>query len=648
MQQPTTPIARHLEPASFASRSLTPPSDIEASPSPVPRCFCGNAIHSDGIYCSIGTLNSISHLADNAACARGDAFSSLCFKEASTSHSRNVSSSSLNRPPSPLSSHNSFVSSISSRTGSSYRDSSVSDCPSDPESAADWNASHYRRLAREELRREERRAERRRRRADAAPSSSSSSSRVPDLIGGNGYHSRNSSVATTSSISTYSSRGTSFISESSLSRNPSTASNSKRLGPGISLGGFEGIQEDDDEQEWLDSNAQTIHVPSRRSEARKRSNSKSKPKPKVALDPAPFGMGKDMRDVLDDILRMEQGFVVEDSQPGEGTDLPFVKSFAGRMPRTPSPVAGVTGARTKRAAAFEPPPAPLRATHRSQRSQPIELSSPSFPLANEPTRLGHQTSLSESHTQLLQLSASPSNSQMRSASPARRSLTFTPTSAYPAFLAAPQYQKPVATASPTLTVTPPRRYRRPVNPTPPSPTMHHPAMGHWRFPASASQASFTAVDAAGSSAATPTRRDIATPTKTVKLSQMESHNQCPTALLWPPPNLQPSLFPQSPAGDTPEVGRFGRPRSATTTAVEVDRRGARGHKQGFSTSHLSPPRSGLRLGVLCGSGNGSGSGSDEDVDMDADQDEINEGMEGIGRAMGMLPVYMEDESVDTW
>lgn len=465
----------------------------------------------------------------------------------------------------------------------------------------EWNASHYRRLARADLRREERKEDRKRRRADASTvsTSSSASRNVPDLIGGGG-HSRNASVA--SSVTSLSSGW----SGGNLSRNASSASSvsasSSRRGYGGGVSVDTVIMEDDDE-EWL-ANDETQRsyqpiLPGRKQHRRGGGGSLSGKK-KKQLDS--FGMGKDMRDVLEEIIQMEKGFLVDD----EDRDAPpglFTATF-DQPPRTPSPMS-----LDKRAFVIPLAPGAPARVYRSSLSHPHPA--PALVQQRPPSLIGlHQSSLSESHTALYLATASPMESCRRSASPklqARESLTFSPEVAGPAIM------------NPLLSL--PGRFDSPANLTPSrrrpntSPTAYHPVMDHWRFPAGS-----------GSSA------DMATPTRPVPPSQALKRNAYETPvrpslkvntdttakiepqLLWPPPAppLAPALFPASPATSTPDF-----PSMTPAHGVHA-------------------PNSGVRLGVSLGS-----MSPDEGMDVDDEDD----GSTAHGHAQGgtYLPVFLEAE-----
>ncbi|KAK4683557.1 hypothetical protein P7C73_g6687, partial [Tremellales sp. Uapishka_1] len=460
-------------PAHDHSVSDSETSSQSPSPAARQRCFCGREVEKGegegegGIYCSV-------------ACARSDAFSSLCYKP--SAQMEQPSSSVYDRLPS-------LASSLRTSTSTTLSSASM-------DTNGDWTASHYRRLARADLRRDERRDERRRRRAEGSTAStassargtimstvSSGSSRVPELIGGHS-HSRNPSVAS----SRTSMASTTWSSLGSLSRNASSASSSSRRGGGNpNIHVDSAIMEDADEEEWLASEISAPAPVPVRPRRRGQSVSLSKGKQRQLQDQ--FGMGKDMRDVLEEIIMMEKGFILSDNEDediesasGSVTSAQPAKLFTSvfdRPPRTPSPVT------SEKRASYRAPDAPPRG-HRTTLSH----QHPNPPQARRPPSLVglHQSSLSESHTALYLATASPiaSTTGRRSASPnlqARRSLTFTPTAAGPAF-----NLNPPAGAFHEHT---PQRRRGNV-----TPSALRPAMDAWRFPSPMGT---------GSNLATPTK-----------------------------------------------------------------------------------------------------------------------------------------------
>lgn len=502
--------------------------------------------------------------------------------------------SSYRQPPSLASSISSSLSRNPS-TSSTCATASTASVNSDGE----WNASHYRRLARADLRREERKEERKRRRADASvvSTSSSASRNVPELIGGGG-HSRNVSVASsvTSLISAWSS--------GNLSRNPSSASSvsasSSRRGFGGGVNVDAVILEDDDE-EWLanDETERSFNPhPSAHKRHRRGGSSSGKRKKQLGS----FGMGKDMRDVLEEIIQMEKGFMVDD-QDGDAPPGLFTTTFH-KPPRTPSPMCV-----ENRSVNSQAPGAPIRG-HRSELSHPNP--SPAFAQQRPSSLRGlHQSSLSESHTALYLATASPIAPGRRSASPklkARNSLTFSADIAGPV-IGNGLFSLPCA------------RFDSPANLTPSSrrhnisPTGSHLAKDNWRFPSGSGSGLDMATptrpvappQAARQNAyETPVRPALTLNTKTVE--RIEPH------LLWPPPAppLAPALFPSSPATSTPDF--------PSMTSVQMG---------------VTAPNSGVRLGVLLGSMS-PGDG------MDVDDDDDNSTAHGHGHG-AYLPVFLEAE-----
>ena len=585
-------------------------SDSDSSSSPLrSQCFCGRDVSAtDGsIYCSVGKYTA--HQAtfrpcvDATACARSDAFSSLCYKPGTSPSSSTVLSHSASVPNIAAAADMPIDSLPLSRDPS---DASISSASASQSAGEDWNASHYRRLARADARRDERREERKRRRAEnSSISGSTSSARVPDLVGGAHAHShsRNSSIASTAS---------SVYTANSLSRNPSSAStaSSRRYVNGINVDSV--IMEDDNEEEWLSQ--QQIHepkpyAPSGRKHRRRASNTGLSSGKLRQLEA--FGMGKDMRDVLEEIIQMEKGFLCSDNEEHSEAPPPglYTANF-DRPPRTPSPMAI-----DKRQSIIPPAPGAPNRGHRMSMSHAALAGGMGG--AQTPLRgpipggviSGHQSSLSESHTALYLATASPAGPERRSASPklqARKSLTFTPDKAGPSIgaLRPPRFESPVIGNTPS-------RRRVGLN----SPSLHHPTMDGWKFPTSSS------------AAVTPTRpppinttnlpNNFITPTGNHAPYKDHARRQSrpragseesapPPQLLWPvasvasqpiQPPLAPALFPDSPMLDsTPSYNNRAREQAQELTLG-----------------------SGVRLGGLLG--NRPNSGSAMDVDMEAGSDE---------------------------
>ncbi|KIR68702.1 hypothetical protein I314_01125 [Cryptococcus bacillisporus CA1873] len=502
-----------------------------SSPTSGNWCFCGNPVEEGGIYCSV-------------ACARYDAINSLCYK----THQPPLfdqdidiqQAGSLTQTPSQ------FLLPSSSSTSASAAIASNDD---------HWHAPHYR-PSHADLRKQERRDERRRRRAEGSSNGSMSSNRstvlstsssissraLPDLVGGGG-HSRNPSAA--SSV-------TSFASSAfSLSRNPSVASSHSKRGLGGAFNVDSIIMETEGEQEWLRSQSPKPYgsISLARSPHHKRLNSRSASDRRKKNTPdLPLGMGQDMRDVLEEIIQMEQSYLFGPPR----TPSPF-SNRKGALPVPDAPDVSVRGHRsTVSQNALAPPHTPAYQPQRGPRQSSL------FGM--------HQSSLSESHTALYLATASPAAAETRSASPrleARRSLVFTADSAGPSINVDTEH---LSTGVPSLTLPPrnseanspivtPMNHRFMQNRTPKA---IHPSMDGWRFPSPMN-------------AATPTRgaRQHVPDTPLPMMEESRGihgmgQNRCPSperiapALLWPPQspsrpnpprlNLAPSLFPSSPVG----------------------------------------------------------------------------------------------------
>ncbi|KAL7420557.1 hypothetical protein Q5752_004508 [Cryptotrichosporon argae] len=600
------PSKRAAPPAPVHANSDSDPMPSSPSSAGERRCYCGAVIDSESsIYCSV-------------ACARADAFSSLCYKP------------SASVPLAP-----------------------ALDQPSS--SSADWNASHYRRLARADIRREERREERRRRRAEGSLSSSTSSrgtmqssslltsSLVPELVGGHGPglgHSRNASSA--SSV-------TSASSWTTLSRNTSNAStaSSRRANVCIDTAIVE-----DDEQEYLAESPYYPHAGPRRTRTAIAGTHSHAHSPALALAAAAVPECKrakaaapavNVRDMLDELISLENDFVIDEpsatDDPAAGPE-PFAPAASAplyptasssllltphraRPPRTPSPVA------EKRPTV---PAAPVQA-HRTSFSRPQSL-------------VGlHQSSLSESHTALYLATASPrppSHRPRRSASPSlnpRTSLTFTPHAGPALPLLRNRFDSPAA-----LSLTTPRRAR--------TPNARHPPMHAWRFPTPTEGATPTARPALA--VISHAERPIAHADEPTSLAALVAAEQAAEAarpgghdqhgvahLLWPPPpNLAPSLFPCSPAG-TP-----GHPSPEADALADAGVSSPPPQPQ----QHMKPPHSGLRLGVLLGSGDdGDNMDLDDEDDEDEEEEDDDDGEGGGGEhrdggraRQAYFPVFIDD------
>ena len=577
---------------------------------------------------SVSAHGSPRHLAPSLtiACARSDAFSSLCYKPTmATAATTSYPPSSFRFPGgTDMRQNSSLASSGATSTDLSRYPSSTSNASASASSVTDtsdgWDASHYRRLARADIRKEERKDERRRRRAElnSRSTSSSISSTVPELVGG---HSRN--VSTASSVS-------SAYTVGSLSRNPSTAStsSSRRFGAGVNVD--EVIMEDEDEAEWLQDGASRsftagpgAYMPDRPKQRRKNSQTAPSLSSGRKKQLEAFGMGKDMRDVLEEILQMEREFVLSDTDDNENhpeTAQPvqqgiFTATF-DRPPRTPSPVgvpkrqsripmapgAPIRGHRMSFSHSTAAPPMFLQQGHQTPRRQPPSMIS------------GHQSSLSESHTALYLATASPAAaSTKRSLSPqplaVRKSLTFTPDKAGPSIgaLRPPRFDSPGVTPS----------RRRGNN----SPSIHHPTMDGWKFPSTTSNAATptrpppidtTNIPGNFATPVGPRQGDVVAPQPVSSISPQ---------LLWPvaslPPPLAPALFPSSPAMNTPEM-LSGRTRMGAGAGM--------------------PPYSGITLGELMGSG--------DDIEMGGEGDDAESTAHGHGSAeTGYVPVFLEDGDV---
>ncbi|KAJ9116964.1 hypothetical protein QFC22_004622 [Naganishia vaughanmartiniae] len=403
----------------FAKRSLRKQDSGRGVEMGVRKCLCEKELEDeDDIYCS-------------SACARLDAMSSLCFAENQRLAAAHNTQSSISSLSSITSSSISGRSVSTSSVTSSNHPRTASDVRLSPS-----QASHYRRMTSEEVKRraghsrntsQSSHSSRRRQRPDGSTSASGTSigsiasvissgfARVPELVGGHPYtyttsHSRNPSAA---------SSGLAFplgSSSSSLSRNPSLASTHSWNGSLLSNhsargaavfaemtlmgsalpehGGLTNVREEaEDEIERLaDAEDDDSTTPERRTVGQAASPPRTHllTTTPLELEPSfdqinaaisgraqdPFGMGRDMQDVLDEIILMEQGFRITSSESEHETDGEgdLVKHAGGRRisqqrllgavapgrPRTPP-----LGLEASRRRSTELPAAPQRSSHHS-------------------------------------------------------------------------------------------------------------------------------------------------------------------------------------------------------------------------------------------------------------------------------------------
>ncbi len=719
-------------------------------------------------------------------CARSDALSSLCFKE----HRNSLQQSTFNVRPSHSSYHSHITANTNARSSHNAQSSITSlseltfstdeptiqphdggvqggsgrglepapDLSGGPGGGTgsggdvEWSASHYRRVAHEEMRRDERREERRRRRRErmngiASASSSVGSRGIPDLIGGyaygHGIHSRDSSITTVSSTfsslvssgrvsqtpSLSSSVSSHFSTNLSLSRNASTTSKKKASAKPTGFAGIMESDEDGDAREWvvpmveeeeaedsgddvfdgrrpgLDlrtvnvfSEAYKVNISRQAGEAmrfgaraptplaatgrsRKGRTNTNGSRSKVNAAPTStagrpgyhrqqrsqgleFGLG----DVLDEIIKMEQGFHIESEEdstdegvflPSPAFQPPTITSrlrggykdasaaqppmrFASTAPPKTPPAAIMIDKRDT----MIPPPAPMRAGHHLGDANIPP--SPSFPIpavtSAATTRRASQSSIAPpafasrhmptfSEPNACYSPLAPGSSPApkfdalpaRSSSPIRRSLTFTPTAASisvfgcrpPSIVVFDRSETPtknsIGRALDMQVDTPPMSMRRTVDPSRSS----SPSAHRSRRPRVDSSDSVLRFQFPKSLNVTPMNPKFAVTTSSPDDTYTPTQSQQPTlpsssSIVVPPSRLQPALFPSSPFGN-------GTPPFATPP-------------QG---GPLHAPTSGVRLGVLCGSGNDE----DEDVDMEVD-------VESPGHLRvppGFLPVYIEAE-----
>ncbi|GHJ86381.1 hypothetical protein NliqN6_2783 [Naganishia liquefaciens] len=406
------------------------------------RCFCENELEDEeDIYCS-------------SACARMDAMSSLCFAETRPLHTAESSISSL--------------SSVSTSLTSSTTPRPISDAQQIPLSPS--QASHYRRITSDLVKRRAANgrtgtaSSRRRPRdptAQASISSIASTSihRVPSLVGGDPMVTSSSSATST----THSRTASDESGRSSL-RWPSVSDRGIVLAE-VGQAGLGNVKEEkeddverlaDAEEEEDQENVGFVPINPRDSTAfRPRRGSLSFATLNRALShpETAFGMGKDMQDVLDEIIMMEQGFDIQTSESEHDDDV-----AARSRPVTP-PVRGSMGL----------PPAPRRSAHylddpghaasmgplRTSRHLPTR-SEPSFETYVPPAHIMSQLpSAFEDAEDDLTTAIQPDGPPLvegrrsftrRSRSEIRRSLSFVPPTGYRASLLA-SLQDPAPRAS---------------------------------------------------------------------------------------------------------------------------------------------------------------------------------------------------------
>ncbi|KAI5452650.1 hypothetical protein NCC49_000399 [Naganishia albida] len=532
----------------FAKRQLQR-QNSQATQAGPRRCFCEKELEDeDDIYCS-------------STCARTDAMSSLCFAEKQRTATVHTNQSS--------------ISSVSSLASSSVSGVSV-DTSTHSGTASEINlspsqASHYRRMTSEELKRQRTGhsrngsySSRRRGRQDVTGSQGGTSigsiasvvstgiNRVPELVGGHPYaytpsHSRNASTASSTSS------GASAMLLPLLSRHPSTTTGHSRNGSAASghlvrgavalaemssiveNGGLTNVKEEmeDDIERLADAEDDPDSANGHPSDfyPTRIHDSGSFPEVQAAIAGSgdtlsfdqinealaqggtdPFGMGRDMQDVLDEIIMMEKGFHLNSSESDHETDGEVGPEGEGGMwrskdmdlsssesrPRTP-----LLGLEASQRKSIILPSAPLRSAHHS--NDYSCLPTPAQPLGSTAnikslrmSRVSHMPSRSEPSLDTLGRLLDPSESLMaqlpsafedaieeeagygsdlgrfslaegrrsfarRSRSEVRRSLTFAPPTSYRASLLASIREgstpKPHSLRTPVATMGEPRKRR---------------------------------------------------------------------------------------------------------------------------------------------------------------------------------------------
>ena len=181
-----------------------------------------------------------------------------------------------------------------------------------------------------------------------------------------------------------------------------------------------------------------------------------------------------------------------------------------------------------------------------------------------------------------------------------------------------------------------------------SPSAHHPTMSGWKFP---NYANFNSNNQ--SNMATPTKLTIDTQAlgnlRTPTSTSQRPHPNTRPQLLWPPnaPGLAPSHFPSSARSRDSIISvnmDAEQDQVTTSPTVQIGQRPQRQRRrQAPIPREVTPPNSGLRLGVLLGSG--SGSGEEGGMDLDEGSPVLGGGsyvnQHGFGYGFGMgRPVYL--------
>ncbi|KAJ9100892.1 hypothetical protein QFC20_005381 [Naganishia adeliensis] len=454
----------------FAKRQLQRQNSqaVQAGPR---RCFCDKELEDEeDIYCS-------------SACARTDAMSSLCFAEKQRTAAIHTNQSSVSSLSSVASSS---VSGVSTSTSTHTR--TASDINLSPSQASHYRRMTSEELKRQRTghSRNASYSSRRRGREDGTSQSGTSIgsiasvvstgfSRVPELVGGHPYaytpsHSRNTSTASSNSS------GASAMLLPLVSRHVSATTSHSRHGSaasghlvrgGIALaemnsigvlphvgllenGGLTNVKEEmeDDIERLADAEDDAEYTNDERSNfyPTRIHDSGSFPETQAAISARhetlsfeqinralahggdePFGMGRDMQDVLDEIIMMEKGFHVNSSESEQETDGEVgseaehgmraskdMNLLGGSQSRPRTPLLGLEASQRK---SIILPSAPLRSAHHS--NDYSCLPTPAQPLGSAASinlsrmsRVSHMPSRSEPSLDTWGRSLDPSESLM--------------------------------------------------------------------------------------------------------------------------------------------------------------------------------------------------------------------------------------------
>lgn len=380
-------------------------------------------------------------------------------------------------------------------------------------------------------------------------------SRVPELVGG---HSRNVSAASVES-------GMSFRYPSIVSGARAGIVLAEITQPGLGDGGLMHVKEEvEDDMERLadaDEDHDVIrahdppHYPPRRGSLSFTTLNNALSHPETA-----FGMGQDMQDVLDEIIRMEKGFHVHSSESEDDSARPCTPSVSVRESISLPSAPRRAGHHSNDAGPTPQPPPAIRPRHVPSRSEPSLAYVPAATIMSQLPSAFDDANEDEDDPDFSSLAEGRRSFTRRSRSEIRRSLTFIPPKGYRAsLLASIKERAPDARAG----VHP---YRRSAAAAAAVNVRVEDSVTRFQFPKMASETGF--LEPLVVISETVQAMDIASPVHAISAQN-------------PPPSvgLEPALFPASP--------RLGVSPDPLT---------------GPEPEPILAPSSGLRLGVLLGSG----------------------------------------------